>query len=394
MGISNKIFCTAPFTTLRIESYSATSPGQYSNLGVVFKPGCVYDPGAPIGSLQEYLHGGEMEEHRHNLCHGSIPKPNCHKCSEVEKQDLQSIRMALLKKPWASDQKKIRLLDIFFSNVCNLGCLMCSPDSSSYLSNERFQAGLLSHPIKVKNNIDLALDTIDQLPDLESVSFIGGEFFMMKDNSRIIEKIIQRGLACTIHTNAMIMNAQLLDMLERIDDLEIRMSIDGVHDVFEFIRYPAVWKEFENNAELLANTFPRAEKFFSIVIQPLNLQNIHEVYAWANRRIIQTHHQIIETPHNLSWSILRDEEKQLLSQILTCNADKTAGLTKQQRCHMKDIAQSLSGFKHVPDHRLQCIHLLSRLMVHRGVSLDKIKTVLGSLTTLADEIVAEMHKIS
>ena len=66
MSKQNKIFCTAPFTTLRIESFS-------NHKGPIFKPGCVYSAQGPIPTLKDYQSGLEMTEHRNNLLTGTVP---------------------------------------------------------------------------------------------------------------------------------------------------------------------------------------------------------------------------------------------------------------------------------------------------------------------------------
>lgn len=392
MGMSNKIFCTAPFTTLRIESYANSSPEQYKDLGVVFKPGCVYDPSDPIPTLEEYLHGQEMTEHRSNLCHGTVPKSNCHRCSTPEKLGLQSIRLDLLKKPWASDQKKIHLLDIFYSNTCNLGCLMCGPDWSSYAADERYKAGLLKERVKLKNNIPVALETMNQLPDLKSVSFIGGEFFLFRENSLILDQIIKRNLGCSLFTNASLLNDDMILQLEQIKELEIQVSIDGTEDVYEFIRYPASWEALNKNVHELKKRLSWAKMHFHIVIQPLNIQNLHEVYAWNNKFLCQTHHQIIHTPMHLSWPILLPNERANVISLLKKKQQQGYVITKQQKQTIDDLIQALDRVEHSPELRTKGVNWLATLLKYRKVSDEKIRKVTGVFDTLGNELIDRMNQ--
>jgi len=392
--MSNKIFCTAPFTTLRIESYTETSPEQYKNLGVVFKPGCVYDPSQPIPSLNEYLNGAEMSMHRDNLSNGTIPRPNCHACSSPENLNLQSIRLDLLKKPWASDQKKIVMLDVLFSNVCNLGCIMCGPDWSSYAADERFKAGLITQPVRSKNNIPVALETMDKLPDLQSVSFIGGEFFVVKENSLLLDKIIKRKIGCSIFTNASVINNSMIKQLEQIKNLEMQISIDGTEDVYEFIRYPASWQTFSNNVKLLKEKLHWAKTHFSIVIQPLNIQNLHEVYEWNNKFIFKTHHQIITTPSHLSWPILNKQEVQKLIDLLQHKQQQKYLITKQQTDTIDSLIDALTQIEHSPELRKKFVKWLSTLLNYRKIKPNIIKKVLGVADDMAQEIILAMRQIS
>lgn len=391
MGMSNKIFCTAPFTTLRIESYNNSST-DHKDLGVVFKPGCVYDPMTPISSLDEYLDGSEMSAHRDNLCNGTVPRLNCHRCSTPEKLGLQSIRLDLLKKPWASDQKKIYLLDIFYGNTCNLGCLMCGPEWSSYAAEERYKAGLLKERVKSKNNIPVALRTMKKLPDLKSVSFIGGEFFIVKENVLILDQIIEMNLGCSISTNASLLDDKMIAKLEQIKDLEVQISVDGTEDVYELIRFPASWEVFTKNVQELKKRLSWAKIHFNIVIQPLNIQNLHEVYECNNKFLCHTHHQIIDTPFHLSWPILLLEERNRVSTLLKEKQQQKYAITKQQKQTIDDLIQALDRVEHSPELRAKAVTWLSTLLKYRKVSNHKIKKVTGVFDTLGNELIDRMNQ--
>lgn len=392
MGLTNKIFCTAPFTSLRIESYSQNIESNYSHIGVMFKPGCVYDPSAPIPTLDEYLNGPEMTEHRNNLSNGTVPKLNCHRCSAPEKLGLQSIRLDLLKKPWASDEKKIYLLDVFFGNTCNLGCLMCGPEWSSFSSVEQYKAGIKTEMVKHKNNIPIALDTMDQLPDLKTISFIGGEFFLVKENSLILEKIIKRNLGATVITNASVLDKDLLQQLTQIKDLELRISIDGVQEVYEFIRYPASWNTYLQNVTQLRQVLPHAVTHFNIVIQPLNIQKLHEVFECNNKFKCQTHHQILHTPLSLSWPILLPEERVSLLNLLKQKQQQKFLITKQQRQTIDDLIEALNKVEYSSELRNHGIKWLSKLFKYRNIQPQIIKKVCGVFDQLSTELITAMNQ--
>ena len=369
MSINNSIFCTAPFTTLRIESWS-------QDFGVIFKPGCVYNPSQSCDSLDEYLNGSDMEEHRNNLLNGTVPRTNCRQCSVPESQGMTSIRKQLLTKPWASDQKSIKLLDV-----------LCGPEWSSYLSNERYKAGLIKDQIKYKTNIDIALDTIDKLPELISVSFIGGEFFLVDDNIKLLEKIKQRNLTATIITNATVINQNLVDILKEIADVEIRISIDGVGEGFEFIRYPAVWETWQSNVDYLRAQLPHADICCAAVFQMLNCQQIHEMYDWANRKRLRLDYQFLSSPSSLRFSVLDAVERESLIQTLQEKQAQKFFIAKPQRLTVDNLIAMIQEVEFDFGHRSQCIELISKLCVQRKITPEQIQQQFGVLSKLANEIV-------
>ena len=80
----NNIFCTAPFTNVRIENCADRS--------VIFKPCCVYQTELSIPTLSEFFTGNEMQALRTNMVSDSVPAPGCFRCSEPESMGLTSIR--------------------------------------------------------------------------------------------------------------------------------------------------------------------------------------------------------------------------------------------------------------------------------------------------------------
>lgn len=381
---ANKIFCTAPFTTVRIESFAPQSVTSAVS-GVIFKPACVYRAQTSVPSLEEFWHGTEMQNLRNNKLTGTKPAPGCDLCSGPESLGLPSIRQQLLRKPWASADRKIKMLDVFFGNVCNLGCLMCGPDYSSYSSEERYQAGLIKARIPFIDNIQLAVDTMNQLPDLESVSFLGGEFFVAKGIDAVLDRILERNLQCTVTTNATVLPQHLLDKLSQVRDLQIRISVDGVGDVYELIRYPASWDTLNTNVQRLQQQFPQAEFHISTVVQPLNLEQLPQLLDWANRLIIPTHYQILHSPDYLSWKVLNTDEKACLVTAMTAQS-KHCRLTAAQNRFLQELQQQVPQDSYSAQLRLQSVQFLSKLLKHRKFSPDQITKVFGVLSQWSQEI--------
>ena len=390
--MSNKIFCTAPFTTMRIEAQTFQNLSK-SDSRVMYKPGCCYHPNMPIPTLDDYLNGADMTAHRDNLSNGTVPRQNCVDCSGPESLGLTSIRQQLLKKPWASNEKKIKLLDIMFSNTCNLGCFMCRPEYSSYINSERFNAGIQSKLIGNVNNIQPALDAIDKLPDLESVSFIGGEFFLVKENQLILDKIIERNIGATIMTNASIVSPALLDRLKQIKNLEIRISIDGIDSTYEFLRYPAKFEILVNNFDLLKQTLPWAKFYLNVVVQPLNLQNLHELYQWANMKRTAIHHEILTNPNYLSWGILNQMEKDQLKKLVSQKQNADFKLATKQKQLFDEISQGLDQVMFSSQLRDKGLDFLAKTCKYRQLSAATIKNQFGILDDLSDELLLKIEQL-
>jgi MoaA/NifB/PqqE/SkfB family radical SAM enzyme len=378
--MNNPIFCTAPFTTLRIESYS---PGK---LG--FKPGCIYAIQDKCESLDEFFSGEEMTALRNNKLTGTVPDVGCANCANHDKMGIDSVRKKLLRKPWASDQLDIKLLDLFFSNTCNLGCFMCDETISTFVATERKAVGLSSMPVEIHDNTDIALETIDRLPNLESVSFIGGEFFVFKKNIELLDKIIQRQLECRVVTNASVVTPILLERLKQIPSIELTISMDGVNDAYSFMRYPATWENFTANVSMLKQHVPHAKINFNFVLQVLNINNLYDTFDWANRKMIPIHVAalVVVDQGGLGWTILNQNEKNDIVKYLEDNKSKYR-ITKQQTEIVDSYISGIQKSEFDQTHRKSSVDMVARLIAYRNIAESTVRTQLGVFVELADEII-------
>ena len=378
----NKIFCTAPFTNVRIES-SASG-------GIIFKPCCVYQTQEEIPTLEAFCTSKEMHDLRTNKLSGVVPSPGCVNCSVPESMGLTSIRKQLLNQPWSSADKKTYTLEIFFGNTCNLGCAMCSPESSSYAAEERYQAGIMPIRSSVADNVQSALDTMDQLPDLKSVTFIGGEFFLVKHNVKILDKVIQRDIQCTITTNASVLTEPLLQKLQHVTNLQIGISVDGTDSVYNFMRYPADWNILNHNIDKLKSRIKQADYHINVVVQPLNIQNLHELFEWANKKMLPIHHQMLVIPEHLTWKILTPEEKNSLIELIKTKQSANYKITNKQKNIIDGLIDGIVQDNYDTQLRTQGVEYLGKLYAHRKISNEVMLKQFGIFTNLSNEIITAM----
>jgi sulfatase maturation enzyme AslB (radical SAM superfamily) len=270
---------------------------------------------------------------------------------------------------------------------------MCNADSSSYINQERFNAGIQPKLLDNINNFQIALDAIDALPDLISVSFIGGEFFAEKENQLILDKLIERNIGATIVTNGSIINFNLLNKLKQVNNLEMRVSIDGTGDTYEFIRYPAKWETLIANLKILKENLPQVTLECNTVIQPLNLQNLHELYHWANQNRLIAHHQILIGPPYLGWGILNATERQQLKELMQKKQSAEFKLTTKQSQTISDISNSLDQTTYSVELREKGVDFISKLCKYRKLSSDTIQKQFGILDNLANEILLNVNRL-
>lgn len=351
---------------------------------MTFRPCCNFnDYNTEHKNVQDYLASDLLKKTQEQM-YTELPTA-CSTCVRQEAQGQTSLRQHWNNK--FKDIDGITQVETFPSNVCNLRCFMCSEDFSTSLAAERRQLGWVNSYREI-DNADATIDAIGMLPDLGVVSFIGGEFFLAKRNVEILELVAKRGLGIRMVTNATILLPQHITALKRIKDVELQISIDGINDNYEFMRYPGKWADVHHNIHRLKQELPQAQFNFNFVVQPLNIQHMVETMDYANRLIIPIRLTNLVDPAWLSWAILTEEENETLANRLEEQSEETV-LTSRQRSQCAEFAQTMTNTKHDPVLRAEFIQRMGQLLEHRRITPDAIRKQLGDLRDLAESVIKQ-----
>lgn len=130
-------------------------------------------------------------------------------------------------------------LYLFTSERCNLRCVMCPQDRRLQdLDTTRVKA-LVS---------EIGFENLDR------IGWVGGEPFLTRDALDLLSFCAaeETGGACVYITTNGTLAHRHLDSLERIDNLLLSFSIDGVGQTYEGVRAGARWDRLRQNLSLLA----------------------------------------------------------------------------------------------------------------------------------------------
>lgn len=363
-------YCAAPFNSVRVDS---TGTRQ-----AIYKPCCLYEQKDSYSSILEYVQSTELHSlQQHFSTKIDFPK-SCNSCQFQEEQGQVSLRHHFNSK--FNNTQKITTLEIFPGNVCNLKCFMCDSNYSTALASEQKTLNFIDS-YKEIDNVDVCMDAISSLPDLTNVSFIGGEFFLTKKNIEILDLLIQRQIKANIFTNGTVILREHIERLKKLPELEIVVSIDGVSDSYEFMRYPAKWKTVNSNILHIKKELTNAKLQFIFVVQPLNIQYMIPMLDYANRLIIPTQLTNLVNPTWLTWKVLTDHEKQHIIETLH-QQQLEFKLTVQQKKQVSDYQQTLKNAVFDADLREVFKTRLNKILYHRGLSSEAIEKHLGKLSSL------------
>lgn len=214
-------------------------------------------------SFQEIWLGDELEKIRQQMLKPEEPS-SCLRCYDLERRQLISKRQHFNQRreltygssaiaeafSQTSARPQLLHLDISFSNKCNLACAMCSSEYSSKwftLDQRAIDEGLgfRSHLRKYQESFSLCDSVIDEIvefhgPTLRSIIIKGGEPLIDKGCLRFLKRLSQSqstrsDLIINIQTNGTLLSD---DFFESIQDLklEVGLSIDGIDDIYEWVR--------------------------------------------------------------------------------------------------------------------------------------------------------------
>jgi sulfatase maturation enzyme AslB (radical SAM superfamily) len=123
---------------------------------------------------------------------------------------------------------------------------------------------------------------IDQnLPTIGRVSFTGwGEPLLNKDIFKMIDYAQEKGVATTMPTNATLLSKEMADKILSSQLEEIRFSIDGFKESYEYLRKEAYYEVFDNITYFLNARKKRKSKINVTFVSVVNDITAPKITQW------------------------------------------------------------------------------------------------------------------
>lgn len=154
------------------------------------------------------------------------------------------------------DSNQLLTMGLALGNVCNLKCIICQPGSSSLWRKEYQDLYQIDMPTIDRFQKNFISSITDLAPNLVHLDIHGGEPFLaaIKEHQALLDHYIQTQQAqdITIHytTNATIWpDDSWFDRWQNFAKIDMQLSIDGVGDRFEYLRYPGKWSSITQNVD-------------------------------------------------------------------------------------------------------------------------------------------------
>jgi sulfatase maturation enzyme AslB (radical SAM superfamily) len=327
---------------------------------------------APIGfikdsSLEEIWNNDTIREVRKQVLSGERPEV-CKPCFDLEDQGVESLRQRHIN--GVIPEARINLypnalsalnddftmpfefptMEIKLNNLCNLKCRMCNPlDSTSWQDWKEVEPfykkenNFLVHTIKeLVNKPGQYIDAFDDtdnwwksfeklLPYFRRVEFAGGEPLMDPQHYKILDMLKPYGKQIEIKyaTNGTTLgiskNRTIFDYWPHFKSVAVNVSIDGIHDVYNYIRGNGDFKLVEQNIKEIKKLPNISRIVGAFTAQAGNiLQAADCIDYFMNEMEIIFYSHRVSYPNVLSAQVLPGELKEVAIRRLMNVKDKVS----------------------------------------------------------------------
>lgn len=218
--------------------------------------------------------------------------PGCWQCENLEKVGIKSFRKSMIDKFGVKQNLSgPQRIDLIFDRSCNLACRTCDPHSSTFWAKHLKENNL---PVDEWPQVDnvARMDSILKKLDLDNIGmiqFCGGETLLGNTYWHTAELLAQlvpnakNQLELGFQTNGtQPIDPKWFDVIDRFKLVKLMVSIDGVGDKFDYLRWPANWNQVTDNILTLKEQLPSNVMFFvQECTSCLNMFYFNEVSDWV-----------------------------------------------------------------------------------------------------------------
>lgn len=323
MSIKKDTFCVAPWYSIYVGSDGKLAPC------------CKFDTQqSTFRKTEEYWRSPELDTVRQDLLNG-VKNANCNRCWKDEQSGGDSLRLIsnrtigprtdgpIMEQIRDPKLANIKSFDLTLGNLCNLKCVMCKPALSSQLLaeadlNPALKARYDKNYEQKDFNWPKGDDFVDwcnrHLPQAIHIKFTGGEPFIIPWIPTVLDKIPdEQKKRCVLHfdTNLTIVNLGLFENFSKFKQVWLSVSVEGIEQTHEYLRYGHKWETLENNIRLIQEMkIPNLIFQVNHVVQTASYHSIIPMTQYFDDLDMEIHPILLKGPRHHHISALHRVAKQ------------------------------------------------------------------------------------
>lgn len=198
-----------------------------------------------------------------------------------------------------SARDKIHFWDIRETNLCNMKCVMCGPAYSSLWNAESIlHPNVIVPPMTNDDKLSPVIDAgriskqdlfqtiVDDIDQIDTFYFAGGEPLISPIHWRIIDLLVERQawhVRLIYNTNISKLTYHGRDIIEawrKFDHVNVCCSIDAIGPRAEYVRFGTIWSNIDANWRRLKKELP-ASASISITTSSLTIGGLKQLLDWT-----------------------------------------------------------------------------------------------------------------
>lgn len=284
-------FCFAPWTNIDISPLGGMSPcckfltedyEQKFNIGK--------------NTIKQYSQSDFVNSIKQQFLQDTWPA-GCTRCKIEEENNIRSKRQ-LDHDRWQHNYEQYNIdtdqfitASVSFGNTCNLTCITCNAAVSSKWHQEYKQIYLKD----IKNfhfyKEDFVQNFVDSAPALTHIDVTGGEPFIsgVEQQKNLLRYYIQTDQAksITLHYTTNVTtwpDSEWWQLWQNFKEIDMQLSIDGIGDRYNYIRYPGNWSQIQTNINsyLQHQNLPNFRLSVSHTVSAYNVYYLDEFISWCH----------------------------------------------------------------------------------------------------------------
>lgn len=206
---------------------------------------------------------------------------------------------------------------IDLGNYCNSACVMCNPRYSSRISVEFQKIGLIDNASRWNTAwtddpvlVDKFCDDLVRGPTPTYLHFLGGETLIIPAFRQMLQRLHQanmRSPTIGFTTNLTVWPDAVIDLLLGFDKLHIGLSIESLHPVNQYVRWPGNQDAILSNLAKWIDLAKEHDHLIQLRLTPSALTILHVAdlyqFAWDRNIGVETCNFITD-PGCLSLKVL------------------------------------------------------------------------------------------
>lgn len=301
---NSKVFCILPWTSMFIQTDSKVKPCCESTEII---GDCSQQ------TLKEIWNGSAIKKLRADMLAGEKIE-SCKKCYFLEDnlKRRNSPRQEYLREfaqhiplvdntntDGSYDDFKLSLLNLKYSNLCNLSCRMCDPINSTAwhapaVAINRIEPNEKIIKIAGNKKIDVLSQIYEHLADCQQILFEGGEPLMIEEFWSILEELDRRkryDVKLSYNSNLTqykLKGRSIFDLWNKFENVNVAASLDAEGARGEYLRPGAKWEDIVNFRTEMMQHAPNAYIEIQSTVTIFNVLHLPDFHkSWVEKGFIQ-----------------------------------------------------------------------------------------------------------